>query len=351
MIKKEPLTIGGHVIPPGETRKLHLKISESYLGNAVKLPLHVIRAEAPGPRVFLTAAVHGDELNGMGIVRELIQNQLPPLVKGTIVAVPIANVFGLERHSRYLPDRRDLNRSFPGSPGESLCSRLAYAIFSEVVIQCDMGIDFHTAAVRRTNYPNVRAYMRSTRARAIAAAFGCEVIVNSRGPKGALRRTATESGVPTIILEAGEVWKIEKNVVEVGVRGCLNVFRELGMIEGEQERPKFQIHVTKTVWVRADLGGILGFAVNPGDVVLRGQELASCQSMLGKERSVIRTPVDGIILGMTTMPVVKPGEPVCHIAVTGRAKLESIRDCLDGRAPEAWLAPDSSPQPEPTSTH
>jgi predicted deacylase len=207
MSKRKAFTIAGQKVAPGETRTLSLKFSESYLGSPVTVPIHVLRARKPGPRLLLTGCVHGDELNGMGIIRELLYDQPPKLVKGTLVCVPVVNVYGLEHHLRYLPDRRDLNRDFPGSENGSLSSRLAHVIFENVVRQCDYLVDFHSAAVRRTNYPNIRADLSHPETRALARSFGCELIVNGKGPVGSLRRAALAAGVPSIILEAGEVWK------------------------------------------------------------------------------------------------------------------------------------------------
>lgn len=322
--RSETLRIGDEVIGLGERRELQLKFSESYLGVPVSVPIYVNRAAADGPRVFLVAAIHGDELNGLGIVREFVFERAPELLCGTLICIPVVNIYGLERHSRYMPDRRDLNRCFPGAPDGSLASRLAYGIFQQVVIQCDYGIDFHTAAVRRTNYPNIRAELSDPQVRKIAMAFGCELVVDSKGPTGSLRRTAVKAGVPTIIFEAGEVWKIEPGVVEVGVRGCTNVLRYLGMLEGEPEPPVFQAMIERAVWVRAEQGGILSFHARPGELVKEGDALATCHNMFGRERTILRAPVGGIVLGMTTMPAVKPGQPVYHLAVLTSRAVDAI---------------------------
>jgi len=238
-------------------------------------------------------------------------------------------VFGLENHSRYLPDRRDLNRSFPGSASGSMTSRVAHAVFDEILRHCDMGVDFHSAAVRMTNYPNVRADMRNNTVRDMARAFGSELIVNSKGPEGSLRRECCNAGVPTIILEAGEVWKNEPGVVEAGLRGCLNILKNLRMVEGDVEKPLFQVTVEKTTWVRAQRGGFLGFHARPGDLVHEGDTLATNYSIFGRERNILTSPLTGIVLGMTTMPAVKPGEPVYHVANVSKSTFERIRKTLE----------------------
>ncbi len=326
---RKALVIGGERIRPGESRDLMLKVGESYLGAPVTLPLHVIRAAKPGPRVLLTGAIHGDELNGMGILRQLLYGEPPRLTHGALIIIPVVNVYGLENHTRYLPDRRDLNRMFPGAPNGSLSSRLAHIVFKEVVQKCDYCIDFHTAAVRGTNYPNIRGDLRDPQVRMLARAFGCELIVDGRGPEGSLRRAATHAGVPTIILEAGEVWKIESGVVSVGVRGVNNVLKTLGMMQGEPVAPRFQTKIRKTTWVRAPRSGSISFAANPGDPVAKDQVLATIFSILGGEGEELTAPGYGIVLGVTTMPVAKPGAPIYHMAVVSRPTYQRIKKSVD----------------------
>jgi predicted deacylase len=321
--------IAGERVRLGETRDLLLRFSESYLGAPVSVPVRVVRAKRQGPRVFLTGAIHGDELNGMGIIRQLLYGETPQLQCGTLVCLPVVNVYGLEHHTRYLPDRRDLNRCFPGIPSGSLSSRLAHTVFEEVVRQCDFGIDFHTAGVRHTNFPNVRADMRDPALKRIARAFGCELIVNSRGPQGSLRREAQKAGVPTLLLEAGEVWKVEPSAVDVGMNGALNVLRHLGMLPGKPAAPLFQVTVDKTTWLRAEHGGVLTFHARPGDFVLEGDHLATNFNIFGREQRQIRAPVSGIILGMATMPAVKPGGPIYHIATLSRGTVARLRSKVE----------------------
>jgi predicted deacylase len=327
--RPEPLVIAGEAIARGETREIMLPFAESYLGHIEAIPTYVQRAKEPGPRVFIAGALHGDELNGLGIVRELLYGKPPPLLRGTLILMPVLNIDGLERHTRYMQDRRDPNRCFPGTPYGSRASRFAHAVFTEVVRQCDYGIDFHSAAIRRTNYPNVRAWLRDPGTKRLAQAFGCELIVNSRGPAGSLRRSAVGEGVPTIILEAGEVWKIEPGVVDIGVRGTLNVLKSLGMLEGEPERPACQVTVTRTTWVRSEIGGVLGFNATPGKLVRQNEWLATVHSLFGIEQTSLISPVDGIVLGMGTMPFVKPGGPVYHIGVLSKRQFDqALRDRL-----------------------
>ena len=325
---RKRLTIGSTPISRGETRDLRIRVSETYLGRPVDLPVRVVRAAKSGPIVFVTAAVHGDELNGTGIIRELMFDTGVALTKGTLILVPAVNIFGFESHTRYMPDRRDLNRSFPGSASGSLSSRVANVIFETIVAPCDYGIDLHTAAARRTNFPNVRGDLTDPEVRRIASAFGCELMVNSKGPDGSLRRTACKAGCPTIILEAGEPGKIEPSVLEIGVRGVRNVLTNLEMLSGPDVRPAYQTRVDKTVWLRAETGGLLFFHVVPGEIVEVNQPIATTANVFGKEHNVLVSPVGGIVLGMTTFPNVKPGDPVCHVAIPKRST-ERIRKTLD----------------------
>lgn len=335
-INTKPLVIGGQRIKLGETRQVNLDFSETYLGSPVSMPVYVMRAKKNGPRLFLTATIHGDELNGLGILRELLYDSPPNLTHGTLIVVPVVNVYGIESHERYLPDRRDLNRSFPGLPTGSISGRLAHVLFDEVIKQCDFGIDFHTAAVRRTNFPNVRADMLDPNAKQLAQAFGSELIVHGKGSKGTLRREATRTGVPTIILEAGEVWKIEPSAVEIGMRGTMNVLKALGMVEGDPLLPPFQFIAKRTTWVRAEAGGILAFTAKPGDLVKKGQVLAINSNVFGEEQRTMHSPTDGIVLGMATMPAVKPGEAVYHIAKLSKREYKIYERKID-RIPDYQL--------------
>ena len=311
---KKPIDVWGERgVGPGERRDILLAVTESYSGVEVRIPIHVRRASEEGPVLFVTAALHGDEINGTGVVRDLVTDDLLALRRGALILVPVLNLPAFDRHSRYLPDRRDLNRSFPGDAEGSLASRMANKIYEEIIRRSDFGIDFHTAAVRRTNYPTVRGDLSRPQVKRLAQAFGTEVILNGKGPRGSFRRVACGDGCPTIVMEGGEVWKVERWVVESGVRGVKNVLTELGMLEGELDKPDYQITVEKTKWIRADSGGFLHFHVQPGEVVDKGQQLATNANLLGRERGVLESPFAAVVLGMTTLPAVSPGEPVCHL--------------------------------------
>ncbi len=320
-------TIGNTRIRTGERRDLRMVVSQRFSGDSISLPVHVIRARKPGPKVFVTGAVHGDEINGMGIIHDLLFNEPLNLNRGTLVLIPAVNIFGVETNDRYMPDRRDLNRFFPGSDSGSLTSRFAHKMFHEILTKCDYGIDLHTAASSRTNYPNVRGDMTHPDVRRIARAFGCELMINGKGPEGSLRREVTKAGCATIILEAGEPLKIEPGVLQIGIRGVRNVLKSLDMLSGVMDRPVYQTRIDRAIWLRAESGGIMRFHVSPGEMVRTQQPIATNVNVFGQQQHVLVSPVDGIVLGMTTLPLVKPGEPVCQIAIPNRS-LQYVRKAL-----------------------
>ena len=320
-------------VAPGAHGEGRLVVSETYAGVDIAIPFHVARGQRDGPAVFVLAAVHGDEINGTGAIRHILTERPFELQAGTLVMVPVVNLMGFERHSRYLPDRRDLNRSFPGSPTGSLASRLAHAVFTGLVKPCQYGIDLHTAAVRRTNFPNVRADMTHPRTAEFARAFGAELTVHGKGPDGSLRAAAVSQGIATLILEAGEVWKVEPTYVEHAVRGIRNCLIHLGMVAGQPEAPGYRIEVDESRWVRAEYGGFLSFHVGPGSIVAKGEPIATNTDLLGNEKNVVEAPRSGIVLGMTTIPSVAPGDPICHIAYPKQGQLkmaEAAQDALGG---------------------
>ncbi len=316
----------GEKIPAGESRNVDLNVSESYSSMTVRIPIHIRRAKADGPVVFITAALHGDEINGTGVIRQLAQDHDFNLLRGSVMLVPVLNILAFDRHSRYLPDRRDLNRSFPGSANGSLASRMARTIFDEIVSRCDYGIDLHTAAIRRTNYPNVRGDLTSPKIRRLAESFGSELIISSKGPKGAFRREACLAGCPTIIMEGGEIWKVEPGIVETATRGVKNVLRQLEMLDGNVESPEYQIIIEESKWIRAERGGFLHFHVKPGDIIEEGQPLATNTTLLGIEHSTLCAPFNAVVIGMTSLPAISPGEPICNLGkLPGGCKPSALR--------------------------
>ncbi len=327
--ESDPATWFGETVRPGERVITSLRLSESYSGADVSIPLFVWRGRRDGPTVCVTAAVHGDEINGTGAIRHLIREQPFELTRGTLVLAPVVNILGFERHTRYTPDRRDMNRSFPGAREGSLTSRMTWLFFKQVIERCEYGIDLHTAAVRRTNFPNVRADMTDEKLAPFARAFGAELIVSCQGPKGSLRASACAAGCAMLILEAGEVWKVEPGVVEYAARGITNCLRSLGMVKGKPVEPAYRIETDTTKWVRASNGGFLEFHIAPGDIVRKGEPIATNTDLTGEEQNILRSPRDGVVLGMTTIPSVAPGDPVCHLAFPRKGALKKIGLAVD----------------------
>jgi predicted deacylase len=314
MTDDEPFSIAGTKIAPGEFKETSLKVSEFYTATDVQVPVFIKRGTTDGPRLFVSAAVHGDEINGVQIVRDLVHELRDRDLAGMLVGIPVVNRFGFINHDRYMPDRRDLNRSFPGDPTGSVARRYAYGLFTKILSRCTHGIDLHTAGYSRTNLPQVRGDMNHETVRTMARAFGTNVVLHNPGRKTTLRRACTDAGVPTLIYEAGETFRFQRDVVTAGKRGIINVMSKLGMIDVPIHRPDYQVIVKKSLWVRTQHGGLLDVYVNPGDLVYEGDEIGAITNPFGREVGVVRSPATGLVIGRTLLPLANPGNPICHIA-------------------------------------
>ncbi|MEW5760097.1 MAG: succinylglutamate desuccinylase/aspartoacylase family protein [Candidatus Thermoplasmatota archaeon] len=323
----DEIKIGDDTISPGETKHIKLKVSETFLSTPIQIPISVIYGEAEGPRLFVCAASHGDEMNGVGIIRELIYDVDHSKLNGLLVCIPVLNIPGFTLRLRYLPDGRDLNRNFPGKPEGNYAQRIANAIFTEVLQQCDYGIDIHTAGVGRSNMMQTRADMLNKEVAKIAKAYGTEIILDDVGANGTLRRTATEAGIPTISVEAGEPYKFERKYVRAGLQGVMNVLYQLNMLDGKKLEAPFQVVVKKTEWVRADRGGIIEMKTKPRKLEYEGDELCTVTNPFGKEVDVVRAPFTGMVVGVTTLPLVAPGSPICHMVKLDDS-LKLVESCL-----------------------
>lgn len=333
-VGKQPLCFCGTPVGLGETAELRLKVAESYTSEPVAIPVTVVRG-GPGPILFVTATVHGDELNGVGILRDLLYDTDFSSLRGTLIAVPVVNVPGFLVQDRRLPDRRDLNRSFPGGPKGSLTSRLADILFREVVRQSDFGIDLHTGGGERTNYPQVRADLSDPRVAELADAFGIPLVVGGEGPEGSLRRTAAAAGVPTVVYEAGSARRLERPFIGVGIAGILNVMRSLRMLPGEPVQPPLRLRIERTTWVRAQAGGILDLQVELGQPLRRGTPISLNTSPFGRGRSLVKSPYGGLVLGLTQLPLVHSGDPICHLARLEAGELAAWESHWRGEPPKA----------------
>lgn len=309
-----PFRIGRRSVAPGETLEIRLDVSESYTADPLYVPVTVVRGRRPGPTLFLTAAVHGDELNGVAIIRDLLNDQDFSDLAGTLLAVPVVNIPGFLNQMRALPDGRDLNRSFPGSAQGSFTSRLAHRIYEDVVRVSDFGIDLHTGGGDRTNYPHVRADLSVPGVGDLAEAFGSELVIHGAGPDGALRRAAAATGVPTIVYEAGSARVFERRFIDVGCSGVLAAMRHLRMLPGDSSPSEVGLHVKRSTWIRADAGGILDLQVSLGQPLARGQLISVNTNPFGRHRNQLEAPAAGVVIGLTRSPLVHPGDAVCHLA-------------------------------------
>lgn len=331
--RREPLSLCGNRVGLGETAELRLRVGESYTAEPVSVPVTVVRG-GPGPTLFVTATVHGDELNGVGILRDLLNDTDFSGLRGSVIAVPVVNVPGFLVQDRRLPDRRDLNRSFPGSRKGSLTARLADTLFREVIRQSDFGIDLHTGGGERTNYPQIRADLSDPRVVELADAFGIPLVLGGEGPEGSLRRVAVAAGVPTVVYEAGSARRLERPFIEVGIAGILNVMRSLRMLPGEPAEPPLRLRIERTHWVRAEAGGILDLQVELGQPLRRGMTISLNTNPFGRERSQLKSPYSGMVLGLTQLPLVHPGDAVCHLARLEAGELEAWEACWRGDSPK-----------------
>lgn len=320
------LEIGGIEILASSQQNIAIDVGETFTGQPIKIQAHIWAGQEPGPVVLISGAIHGDEINGSGIVRELIRSKPFKLKKGVMVLVPVINVMGFEQRSRYMPDRRDLNRFFPGKEDGSLTSRFARVFFDEIVKKCSYVIDLHAAAWTRTNFPNLRANLGDPETADLAESMGCEVLLDSKGPEGSLRRACAKANIPAIVLEAGEVNKVEPSVVEFGVRLVTGALHHLGMTDQKGREPLYTTKIKRSTWVRANMGGLMDFHVAPGDIVDRGQQIATNLTLLGEEQNSLYAPFGGIVLGMTTLPSVMAGDPVIHLGqpVGGYRKIKKL---------------------------
>ncbi len=253
----------------------------------------------------------------------------PEALRGALICVPVANRIGFLAHTRYLPGRRDLNRYFPGNPQGNAAARVAHTLFTEIVSRARHGIDLHTASLGRTNLPHIRADMTNDRVRRMARAFGTEVIIDTPGGHRTLRAAATRAGVPTIIFEAGETFRFQRNMVMRGIRGVTNVLRTLKMIDGAPKEARFQTIIKLAEWVRSSRGGIADIAVRPGQLVYSGDPIATITNPFGREVSTVRTHLTGLIIGITTVPMVNPGDAICHVAKLAKTLSTVERYCVN----------------------
>ncbi len=310
----DPLVIDGIEILPGTNVKLELPVAKLYTDSDVSLPIHVFRSKRSGPTIFISAAIHGDELNGIEIIRRFISNPKFKITRGTLIAVPMVNVYGVVNQSRYMPDRRDLNRSFPGSAKGSLASRVAHKFLTEIVSKCDYGIDLHTGAIHRSNLPQIRANLKDPETNELAQMFGVPVVLNAEILDGSLRQAAADMDTKILLYEAGEALRFDEFSIRAGVRGLKNILRHFGMLRKSKHKIAPCAVANSSRWLRANASGIVNAVVKLGDKVEKGDVLARIGSPYGDVINAVVADKKGIVIGMQNIPLVQEGEAMFHIA-------------------------------------
>ncbi|OGT34416.1 MAG: succinylglutamate desuccinylase [Gammaproteobacteria bacterium RBG_16_51_14] len=313
---RESIEIGGVGIKSGQQAVVELSIPDLYTHTALTIPVRVIHGTKPGPVLFICAALHGDEIIGVEIIRRLLKLKAMDRLKGTLIAVPVVNVYGFINQSRYLPDRRDLNRSFPGSESGSMAARLSHVFLKEIASKATHGIDIHTGAIHRENLPQVRAYLDDEETEKMAHAFKAPVILNTTLMEGSMRQALEKKGISVIVYEAGEALRFDEVAIRAGVKGIVSVMRALGMLP-KLKPPKADIQplvASSSVWVRAPQSGILRTIVPLGAMVEENQILGIIADPFGEKEEAVLATTPGMIIGRTNIPLVNEGEALFHIA-------------------------------------
>lgn len=322
MKDKIVIQIGGVDIALGERKQVNLNVARLYDFTEMNVPVEVIRGKEHGPRLFVSAAIHGDEINGVEIIKRLLNHRALKKIRGTLIAVPIVNVFGYNTKSRYLPDRRDLNRHFPGTEKGSLAGQLAHTFMTEIVEQCTHGIDLHTGAIHRSNLPQIRADLDDSETNRLAHSFNVPVMINSKLLDGSLRGAARALKIPMLLFEGGEALRHDEQVIRSALNGILTLMDEIGMVsfKGKKaEDDKLFIALSST-WVRAPQSGSLRQLKHIGSRVSKGQVLGVISDPFGGHKVDIKAGCTGIIIGAVTMPLLNKGDAVFHIASFDNSK-------------------------------
>ncbi len=315
-LNKELITVGSEKIAKGERKIIQLEVGSLYDYTPLSIPVEIIRGKDDGPSLFISAAIHGDEINGVEAIGRISKRSALKKIKGTLFLIPIVNVFGFNNKSRYLPDRRDLNRCFPGSKSGPLGNRLAHVFLKEIVSKCTHGIDLHTGAIHRSNLPQIRACIDNEETKALAESFGVPVIIHSQTKDGSLREAARKKGVRTLLYEGGEALRFEEDAIRSAERGCLSTMRSIGMLPKlKNSKNKSRPHIGKSsYWVRAPHGGSFRAMKKLGDKVAKGDVLAIISDPFGEQRHEAVVQHEGIIIGCSMIPLVNRGDAMFHIA-------------------------------------
>ena len=328
-------TYNGGSVDPGETVNVRFTVSETYLGDPVRIPVTIINGEREGPTLCLSAAAHGDELNGIEIVREVAHEWDHSTLRGTLVCLPVLNVPGFIAQQRYLPIYdRDLNRSFPGSSDGTSARRIADRVFRNFIKPCDLGLDFHTSTRGRSNMLHVRANMVDPAVARVANAFASNVIIDGEGPDGSLRREASAVDTPTVTVELGEAHRFQRPLIDAALEGVLSVMAEFGMLDAEPVKwPGWRTVIEgsdEKTWLRADAGGLVDMHHDRGSLVEAGETVCTISNPFKTDVTGIEAPFTGLLIGTPQNPLVYPGNPLCHLVALEGATLRAYRQVHDG---------------------
>lgn len=311
---RDSFPIGPFRVRAGSAKEVELPVTKMVTGADVSLPVKVVHGREEGPVVWVDAAIHGDEVNGVEVVRQILSGLDPRTMRGTLIAVPVVNVLGFMNGDRYLPDRRDLNRSFPGSARGSLASRIAHLFMDEVVAKCEVGIDLHTGSDRRSNLPQVRGDLDDERTRALAQAFGAPVMLHAKIRDGSLRQAARDRGATSLLYEGGENLRFDDYAIDAGVVGVRRVLAALGMSDEPQPAHPPSRECRQSGWVRARRTGILRLEARLGQEVSDEERLGSLVDSFGKTLAAVYANRDGVVIGRNEAPLVNSGDALVHIA-------------------------------------
>lgn len=327
----DEVVIGGEAVAPGERRTVSIPISDLATHTQMTMPVHVIRGKRPGPRLFICAALHGDELNGVEIIRRILKLSALKGLRGTLVAVPIVNVFGFLALQRYLPDRRDLNRSFPGFAKGSMAGRTAHAFLKEVVAGSTHGIDLHTGAIHRSNFPQIRANLDDPEVERLAHSFGVPVTLNASFRTGSLRKAAADLGVHVLVYEAGEALRFDEDSIRAGVKGVTRVMRAIGMLRSSGKAARRESIVLRSShWVRSPNAGVFRPTVPLGHHVEAGEIVGYISDPVGETEVAIESAHRGVVIGRTNLPIVNEGDALFNVGRTdGRQVVSEILDAFE----------------------
>jgi uncharacterized protein len=317
------VTIAGQEIQPGEFKEININIARLPSHTQIDTPIYVSRSQEDGPVLALIAGMHGDEINGMEIVRRILDRGLHQVKRGTVVCMPIINVYGFLNFSRDVPDGKDVNRSFPGSRSGSLASRVAYHLMHDVIPFIDVGIDFHTGGAMRTNFPQVRAVLREAVNVELANAFHAPFTIDAPFRPNSLRREAARKGKNIIVYEGGESLRFDNNAIEEGVAGTLRIMKHLGMIDEAPEPKESSKIIWTTSWIRAKHAGLFQPSIPAGAMVHKGEMVGMITDPFGEFKEQVKSHETAYVIGINNSPVINAGDALMHLGMDNVCRLEN----------------------------